>query len=75
MSKPTVSEGKVARESVPVVFYASEPAVRFSAQAGTTVTANYKSPAPLQPLQQARQEPGTATGLTSLQAAPQPQPE
>jgi hypothetical protein len=50
---------------VPVTFYANEPAVRFSAQSGVTFTANYRSPASAQQTQHARQEPGTATGLTS----------
>jgi murein DD-endopeptidase MepM/ murein hydrolase activator NlpD len=71
VSRPTVNDGKVTRESVPVVFYANEPAVRFSAQAGATLTANYRSPASASN-QLARQDPSTATGLTSMQAA-QPQ--
>jgi len=65
VSRPAIAEGKVARESVPVVFYANEPAVRFSAQAGVTVTANYRSPASPYQTQQTIQEPGAATGLTS----------
>lgn len=65
VSKPGITDGKVSRQSVPVVFYANEPAVRFSAQSGVTFTANYRSPASAQPTQQARQEPGTATGQTS----------
>ena len=73
VSKPAVSDGKVARQSVPVVFYASEPAVRFSAQAGTTLTANYRSGASSQATQHAqhvRPDAGTATGLTSVQHHP-----
>jgi hypothetical protein len=62
-----VSEGKVARQSVPITFYANDPQVRFSAQAGTTLTANYKSAAPVQQQAQSRQDPSSATGLTSLQ--------
>lgn len=67
VSRPAVTDGKVTRESVPVAFYAGDPAVRFAVQAGSTLTANYgrSSPAAQQPVQQARQEPGTATGLTS----------
>ena len=65
VSKPAVTDGKVTRQSVPVTFYANDPPVRFSAQTGVTVTANYKSPAPAQQPQYARQEPGTATGLTA----------
>jgi murein DD-endopeptidase MepM/ murein hydrolase activator NlpD len=68
VSRPTISEGKVARESVPVVFYANEPPVRFSAQAGRAVTANYRSAASDQDSRQvSRSETGTATGLTSHQ--------
>jgi murein DD-endopeptidase MepM/ murein hydrolase activator NlpD len=67
VSKPSVSEGKVARQSVPITFYANDPQVRFSAQAGTTLTANYKSAAPVQQQAQSRQDPSPATGLTSLQ--------
>ena len=66
VSKPSVAEGKVTRQSVPVAFYADDPAVRFSAQSGATLSANYSRGAPApQQVQQARQEPGTATGLTS----------
>lgn len=65
VSKPGIADGKVSRQSVPVVFYANEPPVRFSAQSGVTFTANYRSPASAQQTQYARQEPGTATGLTS----------
>jgi murein DD-endopeptidase MepM/ murein hydrolase activator NlpD len=66
VSKPAVTDGKVARESVPVVFYANHPPVRFSAQAGMAVTANYRSPASTQePQQFARPDLDTATGLTS----------
>jgi murein DD-endopeptidase MepM/ murein hydrolase activator NlpD len=69
VSKPAVTDGKVARESVPITFYANDPQVRFAAQMGTTLTANYNSSAPvLQQAQQFRQDPATAaTGLTSLQ--------
>ncbi len=67
VSKPAVADGKITRQSVPVAFHSGDPAVRFSAQSGTTLTANYNKsvPAVEQPTQQARQEPGTATGLTS----------
>ena len=63
VSKPTVTDGKVTRTSLPVMFYANEPPVRFSAQAGTTVTANYRSTA----LAQEQTRPvaaSTATGLS-----------
>jgi murein DD-endopeptidase MepM/ murein hydrolase activator NlpD len=66
VSKPAVTEGKVARESVPVVFYANHPPVRFSAQAGMAVTANYRTPVSThEPQQFARPDIDTATGLTS----------
>ena len=69
VSKPSVTDGKVARQSVPVTFYASDPLVRFSAQAGSTVTANYRSAGPvLHQAQQARPDASSATGLTSQQA-------
>jgi murein DD-endopeptidase MepM/ murein hydrolase activator NlpD len=63
VSKPTVADGKVTRTSIPVTFYANDPPVRFSAQAGTTVTANYRSTA----LAQEQTRPigaNTATGLS-----------
>jgi murein DD-endopeptidase MepM/ murein hydrolase activator NlpD len=65
VSQPTVNEGKVTRVSVPVQFYANDPAVRFSAQAGTTVTANYRGAAT--PQNQASRDSllSNATGLTS----------
>lgn len=68
VSKPGVSGSKVTRQSVPVLFYANDPPVRFSAQTGVTVTATYRLPASAIPTQQARQEPGTAMGYTSHQA-------
>lgn len=74
VSKPAIADGKVARQSVPVLFYAHEPAVRFAAESGATLTASYRTPAPLQ--QQAVStspyDPAaaTATGLTSLQGQP-----
>jgi murein DD-endopeptidase MepM/ murein hydrolase activator NlpD len=71
VSRPSLNEGKITRESVPVAFYASDPTVRFSAQTGSTVTANYQSTTSVRQAQAIRQEPGTATGLTSLQP-PQP---
>jgi murein DD-endopeptidase MepM/ murein hydrolase activator NlpD len=66
VSRPSVNEGKVTRVSVPVLFYANDPAVRFSAQAGTTLTANYNSPAVAQNQNARVGAPSTATGLTSL---------
>lgn len=41
VTRPEVSLGRVIRVAVPVLFYGRDPAVRFSAQAGTTVWANY----------------------------------
>jgi len=63
VSKPSVVDGKVARQSVPVLFYASDPTVRFAAQSGVTFTANYGSSAPAPQLQQARRDP-SATAAT-----------
>ena len=65
VSKPGVADGKVSRLSVPIVFYGSDLATRFSAVAGTTVTANYDSPAGAAQQQQSREGSSTATGLTS----------
>ena len=66
VSKPTVNEGKVTRISVPVLFYAADPAVRFSAQTGATLTANYRSPTVAQGQNTRVDASSTATGLTSL---------
>lgn len=66
VSRPSVSEGKVTRVSLPVLFYANDPAVRFSAQSGTTLTANYKSPVIAQSRGAHTGVASTATGLTSL---------
>jgi len=71
VSRPIVSDGKVTRLSVPVLFYSSDPAVRFSAQTGATLTANYRS-VPVAQSQNARLDPATATGLTSLDYSDQP---
>jgi len=65
VSRPAIAGGKVARESVPVVFYANDPPVRFSAQAGVTMTANYLSPATPHEIWPSGEETGSATGLTS----------
>ena len=66
VSRPTVSEGKVTRVSVPVMFYAGDPGARFNAQAGTTFTANYRVPAA--PQMQPPGVTGPATGRTSQDA-------
>jgi murein DD-endopeptidase MepM/ murein hydrolase activator NlpD len=69
VSRPSVTDGKVVRVSVPVEFYVKDPAARFSAQTGMTVWANYAPAAA--PLQAARAEPGTtATGLTTQGTVP-----
>jgi murein DD-endopeptidase MepM/ murein hydrolase activator NlpD len=52
--KPVVTGGKMTRRSLPVVFYTNDPPIRFSAEAGMTVTANYKASAGA-PIMQARQ--------------------
>jgi murein DD-endopeptidase MepM/ murein hydrolase activator NlpD len=70
VSRPTVADGKVTRVSVPVQFYANDPAVRFSAQAGTTVTANYRTAATPQNQPTRDRVLSTATGLTSQDLAP-----
>lgn len=68
VSKPGVTGSKVTRQSVPILFYANDPPVRFSARTGVTFMANYRSPASAGQTQHARQEPGTATGFTSHHA-------
>lgn len=73
VSRPVVSDGKVSRVSVPVQFYANDPAVRFSAQSGTTVSANYRTAATVQNRATADRVPSTATGLTSHDLSPQQQ--
>ena len=66
VSKPSVREGKVTRESVPVVFYANDPPVRFAARTGMTFTAVYQWPAWATQAREPRQQAGgTATGYTS----------
>ncbi|HUP93846.1 MAG TPA: M23 family metallopeptidase [Burkholderiales bacterium] len=69
VSQPTVTDGKVSRESVPITFYANEPAVRFSAQAGTVLTANYKSAAVAQ---REATRGVTSTGTTGISSLDQP---
>jgi murein DD-endopeptidase MepM/ murein hydrolase activator NlpD len=68
VSRPTVTDGKVIRVSVPVQFYANDPTVRFSAQAGTTVVANYRTPAVAQGRPVGTGVGNTATGRTSHDA-------
>ena len=65
VSRPSVTEGKVSRQSIPVMFYGINPAVRFSARAGATLTANYGSPAPTGAPILAEREFDTGTGLTA----------
>ena len=72
VARPEVHDGKVTRVSVPIVFYANDPALRFAAQTGTRVTANHShhSPAPVGSLpigQEITHDHGnvTATGNTS----------
>jgi hypothetical protein len=66
-----VTGGKVSRLSLPIMFYANDPAVRFSAVAGTTLTANYSAPAAVAEQQQSRASASTAVGLTSQPQFPQ----
>ena len=65
VSRPSVTDGKVTRVSVPVQFYAGDPHSRFAAQAGSTVTASYRTiaPPPQQPI--AANPSSSATGGTS----------
>jgi murein DD-endopeptidase MepM/ murein hydrolase activator NlpD len=68
VSRPTVTDRKVTRVSVPVQFYANDPAIRFSAQSGTTLTANYRTPVVAQGQPARGGIANTATGRTSLDA-------
>ena len=43
VSRPEIHDGKVSRVSVPVMFYANDPTLRFSATTGTRVTASYST--------------------------------
>lgn len=65
VSRPSVSDGKVMRVSVPVLFYSRDPVMRFSAEAGTSVMANYHTPG-VAPTQAVRGSlTNTGTGRTS----------
>ena len=66
VSHPVVNDGKVTRLSVPVLFYSGDPAERFAAQAGTTLTANYNVPMLAQRPNTGANTLNTGTGLTSL---------
>ena len=68
VSKPTVTGGKVTRQSVPVAFYANEPSVRFTAQQGVTFAASYRTAGAVEH-RHAHDEPATATGQTSQSAS------
>jgi murein DD-endopeptidase MepM/ murein hydrolase activator NlpD len=69
VSQPTVTDGKVSRQSVPIKFYAAD-APAFSAQAGTVLTANYKSTPTIAQNHEAQNAASTGTGLTSLEPPP-----
>ncbi|MDB5925599.1 MAG: hypothetical protein JWN13_4535 [Betaproteobacteria bacterium] len=72
VSRPILNEGKVTRLSVPVLFYANDPAIRFSAQTGDILTANYRSPVIAQGQNTRMDGTTTGTGLTSLDPPDQP---
>jgi murein DD-endopeptidase MepM/ murein hydrolase activator NlpD len=65
VSRPSVTEGKVTRISVPVMFYAGDPTMRFTPQAGSTFTANYRTPSVPQAQPTGVTVSGSATGRTS----------
>ena len=65
VSRPSVSDGKVTRVSLPILFYSNDQTERFSAETGTTLTANYKSPATRPGQNAGTSVTSTATGLTS----------
>jgi len=72
VSKPEVHDGKVSRVSVPVMFYADDPMLRFSAAAATRVTATGGSFG-IYNEQQRASSAATATGLTAQQLPHDPQ--
>lgn len=71
VSQPAVTDGKVSRVSVPVLFYAGDSATRFSAATGSRITARYQLPggSPSQAIQDV--VINTATGRTSQQWLPE----
>jgi murein DD-endopeptidase MepM/ murein hydrolase activator NlpD len=71
VSRPAVNDGKVSRVSLPVMFYANNPAVRFSARAGTTVTANYHSATTGDAPETGVNLTATGTGRTSQDISPE----
>jgi murein DD-endopeptidase MepM/ murein hydrolase activator NlpD len=72
VSRPILNDGKVTRLSVPVLFYANDPAIRFSAQTGDVLTANYRSPTLAQGQNARMDGSSTGTGRTSLDPPDQP---
>ncbi|MGZ5177098.1 MAG: hypothetical protein ACXWIS_23405, partial [Burkholderiales bacterium] len=72
VSRPILNDGKVTRLSVPVLFYANDPAIRFSAQTGDVLTANYRSPTLAQGQNARMDGTSTGTGRTSLDPPDQP---
>ena len=68
--KPVVRDGKVARLSLPVVFYTYDPPFRFDPQTGMTVTANYRSVASTQPAQAQQDNALAHTGSSPSQQRP-----
>ena len=61
--RPSVIDGTVSRVSVPVLFYTGDSAVRFSAQDGTTVWANYGKTPAADAQRAARNAPGLESPL------------
>lgn len=70
VSRPSVTNGRIGLESVPVLFYSSDPAVRFSAQAGTTAWANYSTTVTaIGPAAPSRNQTGATQNSTTLSRA------
>lgn len=68
--RPVVRDGKITRLSLPVMFYDNDPRIRFSAEAGSTVTANYTSPAEAT-IMEARQSPVAHAGSSLPELPPE----
>jgi murein DD-endopeptidase MepM/ murein hydrolase activator NlpD len=71
VSRPAVTNGRVSRVSVPVLFYAGDSATRFSAVAGGRMTARYQLPSGVPNQAEHDVVINTATGRTSQELPPE----
>lgn len=68
VSRPRVVDGKVTLVSIPVLFYADDPAARFSVRAGTSTKANYGNAVTSVVRRAARVSPGWESQLRRMRA-------